>query len=231
MIKKKKEIRNTILINGNTSFEIIEAFKSARTNLLFMLNAEQSKTATVFTSYTPMEGKTTICINMGITFAQTGAKVLIIDADLRKPMIHAYLKTDSTPGLSDKLGGLVNDELCIYRTSYDNLFVMPAGTVPPNPTELLISSNMDELLNTLSSLFDYIFIDTPPIGLVTDAAIVGSKCKGVVPIINGSTTRIEHVKNMQYSLKQVDAKLLGCILNNFNQKTNGYKYMQTPYYK
>lgn len=232
--KKKKNIktisssagntRENHLIDDSTPFAVLEAYKAARTNLMFKLSNESMKNSVVFTSYSPLDGKSTTCLNMAITFAQTGAKVLIIDADLRKPTAHKYLNTKSKPGLSDKLGGLVSDELCIYRTSYDSLFLMPAGTLPPNPTELLISSNLEKLLDTISPLFDYIFIDTPPIGLVTDAAIVGEKTGGVVFVLRGGETRTEFVDYTIKALEKAGANLIGCVLNAFESEKSIYKY-------
>lgn len=223
-------IRSKRIIDDNTKFDVLEAYKAARTNLMFKLNSINGHNSLVFSSYSPMDGKSTTCINMGITFAQTGAKVLIIDADMRKPVVHKYLETPIKPGLSDKLGNFVNDELCIYRTSYENLFLMPAGTLPPNPTELLVSENMSNLLNTLSPLFDYILVDAPPIGIVTDAAVIGSKTKGVVMVLKGSKTRTEHVKDSIDSLEKAGARLIGCVLNSFNKSGKSYKHKKYDRY-
>lgn len=217
-------VRSKKIIDDKTKFDVLEAYKAARTNLMFKLNSIDGHNTIVFSSYSPMDGKSTTCINMGITFAQTGAKVLIIDADMRKPTVHKYLETPIKPGLSDKLGNFVNDELCIYRTSYDNLFLMPAGTLPPNPTELLISDDMSNLLDTLSPLFDYILVDAPPIGVVTDASIIGSKTKGIVMILKGGKTRTEHIKDSIDSLEKAGARLIGCMLNSFSKSGKSYKY-------
>lgn len=230
MAKKKLEVKNisanrkSLIINSKSSFNVVEAYKATRTNLMFALSSKQLKNVVVFTSFSPMDGKTTTCINLGITFAQTGAKVLIIDADLRKPTTHKYLNTPAKPGLSDKLGGFYEDEVCIYKTETDNLFVMPAGTLPPNPTELLISDNMDKLLEAVSPLFDYIFIDSPPIGLVTDAAVLGLKCQGVINVVHAFKSRKEDIHTVANTLEQAGAKLIGVVLNAVDTLGNGYRY-------
>ena len=152
MSKKNSSSRFTgnSIINKDTSFTVIEAFKAARTNLMFMLDSQSDKNSIVFTSYAPMDGKSTTCLNLAITFAQTGAKILVIDADMRKPALHRYMKTQSKPGLSEVLAGISEDKPCIYKTDVDNLFILPSGTVPPNPTELLISKRMEKLIEELS---------------------------------------------------------------------------------
>ena len=228
---KKREKNNSNTINQSTPFLITEAYKAARTNLMFMINKQEQKRGVVFTSYLPMDGKSTTCVNMAITFAQTGAKILVIDADMRNPTAHELLQVQAGPGLSDKLGGIVQEELCIYRTSVENLFLMPAGTQPPNPTELLLRRSMDELLDTLSPLFDYIFIDAPPIGLVTDAVVLGSKTDGVIFVVNGETTKKEYVRKMQNDLQLAGDNLIGCILNSFNNANVFSKAKRNPHYK
>ena len=235
MAKKSRNTRFTehSIINKDSSFNIIEAFKAARTNLMFMLDSQSDKNSIVFTSYAPMDGKSTTCLNLAITFAQTGAKILVIDADMRKPALHRYLKTQSKPGLSELLAGMTDDQPCIYKTDVDNLFILPAGTIPPNPTELLISKNMEKLLEDCKPLFDYIFIDTPPLGLVTDAAIVGAKTLGIINIVNCERSRSEDVDAIKATVEQAGINLIGCIINavplaastkKYRVRSNNYGY-------
>ncbi|MBQ7128990.1 MAG: CpsD/CapB family tyrosine-protein kinase [Clostridia bacterium] len=231
--KNTRFMRNSI-INENSHFNVIEAFKATRTNLMFMLDSNEKKNSIVFTSFAPRDGKTTTCLNLAITFAQTGAKILVIDADLRKPAVHRYMKIQSRPGLSDYLASINDETPSIYKTDISNLYVLPAGTIPPNPTELLISKNMEKLLNDCTPLFDYIFIDAPPLGLVTDAAIVGSKTMGVINVVNCENTRSEEIESIKQSVEQAGINLIGCIMNavpaaainkKYNFKSNyGYSY-------
>lgn len=243
MARKKHGTRFTedAIINKDTSFTVIEAFKAARTNLMFMLDSSNDNNAITFTSYAPMDGKSTTCLNLAITFAQTGARILVIDADMRKPALHRYMKTQSKPGLSEVLAGISEDKPCIYKTDVDNLFILPSGTIPPNPTELLISKRMEKLIEDCSPLFDYIFIDTPPLGLVTDAAIVGAKTHGVINVVNCEGSRSEDVEVIKSSLEQAGINLIGCIINavplaatskkynKFRNSNYGYNYGYVDY--
>lgn len=220
MAKNKKSLRykENSIIDDNTPFAVTEAFKAARTNLMFMIDSQKDKksdkNSIVFSSYAPMEGKSTTCLNLAITFAQTGAKILVIDADMRKPSLHKYMKLQSKPGLSDVLAEIAKDNAsCVQKTDVDNLFVLPAGTIPPNPTELLISEKMDKLLDEFSPLYDYIFIDTPPIGLVTDAAVVGSKTLGIINVVNCERSKTEDIETIRSTVEHVGINLIGCIIN------------------
>ncbi len=222
-MKNTRFTKNSI-INETTPFNVIEAFKATRTNLMFMLDSNEKKNSIVFTSFAPRDGKTTTCLNLAITFAQTGAKILVIDADLRKPAVHRYMKIQSKPGLSDYLASVDDETPSIYKTDVENLYILPAGTVPPNPTELLISKNMEKLLNDCTPLFDYIFIDAPPLGLVTDAAIVASKTMGVINIVNCEHTRSEEIESIKQSVEQAGINLIGCIMNAVPTATMNKKY-------
>lgn len=211
---KKKKISSYVkseLLTENSPFIITEAYKAMRTNLMFMLS--DNKKVVAFTSAMESEGKTTTCLNMGIAFAQTGNKTLIIDMDMRKPRGHRYFEIPSSPGLSDRLGNFTS-ELAISKTEYENLFILPVGTIPPSPPELLMSPALDEVLEQLKREYDYIFIDTPPANVVTDIAIIANKLDGVVFIVRENETMLEAVKQSIDGLQRVNAKILGFILND-----------------
>lgn len=230
---KKKKTRFTYyaIIGEETPFSVIEAFKATRTNLMFMLDSKREKNSIVFTSFAPRDGKTTTSLNLAITFAQTGAKILVIDADMRKPAVHRYMKIQSKPGLSDYLSDFSDSNPSIYKTNIDNLYVLPAGTIPPNPTELLMSKNMEKLLDDCESLFDYIFIDTPPLGLVTDAAIVAAKTLGIINVINCDHTTSEEIENIVQTVDQAGVNLIGCIINAVPLPSASKKYRyRSSYY-
>jgi capsular exopolysaccharide synthesis family protein len=168
---------------------------------------------------------------MAITFAQTGSKTLIIDADMRKPRVHKSFRIQSSPGLSDKLGGF-SDIDCLYDTDYENLTVMPAGTIPPNPAELLSSRAMSELLDKLSESFEYIFIDTPPVDVVTDAAALSRFISGVVLIARHGISTKESTKAAVTALEQAGAVILGFMLNDVNIESRYYtRYNYRNYYQ
>ena len=236
MSKKKRNLRHNKfhLLTDSPQFNTIESYKTARTNLQFKLMNSDDKRCIAFTSSFASEGKTTVCINLAVTFAQTGSKVLIIDADMRCPAVHRYLKVQSSPGLSDKICGFADDQPCVYRTDIENLFVMPAGSIPPNPTELLMSSRMDSFLKVFLNSFDYVFIDAPPVGIVTDAAVIGSKCGGVIMVARQGISRKDKISAALQSLKLVDVNIYGFILNDYisdnNKKYGRYGKYGKGYY-
>ena len=202
------------LLTEESPFIITEAYKAMRTNLMFMLSGgNYTKKVVAFTSSMANEGKTTTCLNMAIAFAQTGKKTLIIDMDMRRPRVHRYFEIPSSPGLSDRLGDFTKD-IPISKTEYENLYVLPVGTIPPSPPELLMSSTFDEIVAELREQYDYVFIDTPPIHVVTDLAIIAEKLDGVVFIVRENTVSLDIVKQSVDSLKRVNAKMLGFIMND-----------------
>ncbi len=211
---KKNKISSYIkseLLTEDSPFIINEAYKAMRTNLMFMLS--DNKKVVAFTSSMANEGKTTTCLNMGIAFSQAGYKVLLIDMDMRKPRAHRYFEIPSSPGLSDRLGGFTK-ELPISKTEYENLHVLPVGTIPPSPPELLMSHAFDEIIESLRGEYDYIFLDTPPIHVVTDLAIIANRIDGVAFVVRESTVSLEVVRQSVDSLQRVNAKILGFILND-----------------
>lgn len=219
--------RKSLLIDKGISFEFIEAYKSLRTNLQFeSINNTIKKL--IITSSIPGEGKTTVALNLAISLAENGQKVLLVDTDFRKPQLHKYLKLESNKigGLTTVLAGLSPIENCIAHFSDLCIYVLTAGPIPPNPTELLSSPKFKELVDKLSDQYDYIIFDTPPVSVVTDAAILSRICDGVLFVLRHNFTTHEIASIAKENLEKVDAKILGCIFNAFNvKKTNkSYKY-------
>lgn len=225
--------KREFLLFDNKSFPVAEAIKAARTNLMF-ITAKDECPVISFTSSHMGEGKSTVCANMALAFAEAGFKTLIIDADMRKPIINKYFKIKSSPGLSDILGGLVKENF-IYPTKYKNLHVLPSGTIPPNPSELLTSERMTLLLSELRNTLDYIFIDTPPILIVTDALAISDKVTGTVLAVRQNYSRTNLIKDAVDAINKVNGKFLGFIFNDYNIEAmsynkqyrygkNGYKY-------
>lgn len=208
---KKHEIR----LKKDSSFEVCEAYRAVRTNLMFLLSQKSYKSVLI-TSSLPEEGKSTTCANLAISIAQTGKRVLIIDADMRNAKIYKIFNLVRGPGLSDVLGGF-SDLKCIQESDEENLSVLTAGTVPPNPSELLASPNFSAALKMLSEHFDYIFLDSPPANLVTDAIAVSSQVDGVMVIAKYGSTQKAIFKAMLEKLEQVNANILGVVLNDVNR--------------
>ncbi len=216
------ERRANTLLTDVTDFATKEAYKAARTNIRFSLSSGRGCKRVIVTSASPGEGKTTTCLNVAIAFAQTDAKVLIIDADLRKPRINRHLSIDRANGLSDLLGGLIDINTAIKRCERHNLDCITAGQIPPNPAELLSSKEMDQLLDELSERYDYIFIDTPPVTVVTEAAAMAKSVDGVILIVRQNHTISESVERARNNLNMANAKILGYILNGVDGQSYGY---------
>ena len=210
------------IINAQTPFEIIEAYKAARTNIMFSLNSEKGCKKVVITSPTSGEGKTTTCINLACTFAETGAKVLIIDSDLRAPRLHKYMKLLNDKGLSNILANFDTVDDCIIKTDRENLDCITSGPVPPNPVELVSTDIMKELIEDLEKRYDYIFIDTPPLNIVTEALILSKYATGTIIVTRQKYTMYKSVERAINSLKFADAKIIGFIMNDVED--NKYVY-------
>jgi capsular exopolysaccharide synthesis family protein len=215
------------IIRSSTGFDTIEAYRSARTNIMFSLVDEEGCKRLIFTSAMAGEGKTTTCINLAVTFARTGANVLVIDADLRLPKIHTYFELDNTRGISDALAGLAQLDDIIQTK--DGIDFITAGYIPQNPAELLASRKMEETIRKLSARYDYIFLDTPPVGVVTDAAAIARLSSGVIFVIRQNYTLHSAVEAAFSGLNFANAKVLGFILNDAESPTAKYMKQRYPY--
>lgn len=170
---RKKEEQNDVLLDDNVPFSVVEAYKMIRTNMMFVLSDSENKRV-VISSALPNEGKTITAINLAIAFSQTGKKVLLIDADLRRPTVYQRLKINNNKGLSSILVGFCSLREAVRNIS-PNFDVLTSGAIPPNPSELLGGNNMSLLLDGLKDYYDYIIIDTPPINMVSDALVLTLK--------------------------------------------------------
>ena len=219
-------------MSPSLKFKVEEAYKSIRANIMFSIMKKGCKRVVV-TSSVAGEGKTTTTINLAITFAQAGQRVLLIDADLRKPKIHQYFSVPNSPGLTDYLGSTVSgvrkDRVdlftVVHPTEFENLSVICSGTIPPNPAELLGSEPMIDFLEDISRDFDYIIIDTPPINIVSDALPLIRESDGVVLVVRYNSSTHPEVERVIASLEFIDAKILGFVLNFVETRAGGkYKY-------
>lgn len=206
---------------------ITEAYRAVRTNLQFAGAGKQIKLIS-FTSTTPFEGKSITISNVAITMAQDDKKVLLIDCDMRKPVQHKKFGLPNK-GLSNCIATGADLDEVIQKEVLPNLDILPSGPVPPNPSELLGSARMSDILKDTTEAYDYVLLDMPPVLPVTDAAVLGSKVDGVVFVISAGSVAPEEVKEAQNRLKQSGANVLGVILNKVPQH-RGYGYNSGYYY-
>ncbi len=230
-MKRSKLMREEFLItNDNTPFSVVESYKILRTNLLFALSTSEKKFI-VMTSAQPMEGKSTVAINLSLALAEAAYKVLLIDGDLRKPVLHKRLKIKNSVGLSNILAGFADEKEAV--TTYTaNLDVLTSGEIPPNPSELLSSSAMEKLLRRMEQSYDFVIIDSPPAMVVADATAVALDCRycfGFAGKVGIASACGKVLSQMEFA----GIKILGMVLNGAGtgkKKYGGYKKYRYSYY-
>ena len=215
--------KNEIISHTNPKSTISEAYRTIRTNLLFS-SPDNKKQVLLVTSMLPFEGKTVLCSNLAITFAKMGKKVLLIDADMRKPRIHKVFNLARGKGLS---AFLVGEESSIGLTDIPGLKILTSGTLPPNPSELLSSKKMQDFIERAREQYDLIIFDSPPILSVSDSAILSTLADGVVVTIKASATPRPAIKQGLQQLSEVGGKVLGCVLNDVDFEKESYYH--SPY--
>lgn len=217
-----RDERSRLLYHQNP-FSVQEAYRSARTNLMFLPQQTEGRgQILVITSANMGEGKSTSCANLSIVLAQNGKRVLLIDCDMRSPKQNKLMDYPQSPGLSEYLAG-IESTLTVRRNEYvDSLDVVTAGSAPPNPAELLSSPKMQKLLAGVSQEYDYIMLDTPPINLVADALVVKAQVDGYVLIVRADHTNRTELDHALLRLQQVEAHVFGFVLNDVNPKSGKY---------
>src|SRR6202142_3143078 len=204
--------------------QMAESYRALRTSLL-LSNLGAPPKVIVVTSARPQEGKTTTSINTAIVLAQKGVRVLLVDADLRRPSVHKTLGMGPRSGLSNVLTGTATAEQTITISPIlPSLFIMPAGTPPPNPAELLASSNMRDLLAELRGKYDHIVIDTPPTLSVTDAVVLAPRADATILVIRSGQTTKQALPRARDILMQVNAHVAGVLLNAVDLTSPDYYY-------
>ncbi|MDR0885092.1 MAG: CpsD/CapB family tyrosine-protein kinase [Clostridiales Family XIII bacterium] len=228
-LRKKNTNKRTTVLNSSLSddmkYRINEAYKVARTNIDFSILKKGCKKI-LFTSSLAGEGKSTTSVNTAISLSQkVDVKVLVIDCDIRKSKVQKFFNMDVTPGLTNYLSGQAKLEAIIRHTNSPNLDVITAGTTVPNPSEILASDQMSDLLTLLDPSYDYIIIDSPPLNVVIDALSLSVKVDGVVIVVKeGSSKEPELAKTIE-TLHRANAKVLGVILNGAAEDIgSSYKY-------
>lgn len=225
---------------GNKDFEFIvakkpdasasEAYRALRTRIKFSrLDKDMLKTILI-TSPISQEGKTTTSINLAGSFAQANYKTIIIDADLRKPRIHSVFNQKRYPGFTDYFFGQATFQEILRKSEVNNLFYITAGTIPPNPSEILSSTQMESFLEKLKNDFDYIIIDSPPVIAVTDSEIISSLVDGTLLVVSANNTEMELMEKAVQLLSHEHSSFIGVLLNNFTYRSGYGSYYKYYYY-
>ena len=218
---------NPLLDNGVPQ-NFAEAFKSVRTNVLFS-SADEGMRTLVVTSAGPGEGKSLVASNLALALAQAGQRVLLIDADMRRPRVHDIFGGSQEPGLSNVLAGNAKTSEAIRKSKTSGLWLMPAGHIPPNPAELLGSRRYTDFIASLAVHFDWVLLDTPPVMVVADSSIVANQSSGVVFVVRADHTSKHSVRAAVEQLEAANAHLIGSVLNSVDLVRNPYYY--SAYYR
>jgi len=219
-------VNPALLLDLDQRSPLAEAFRQLRTSVLLSTPGHAPKTLVV-TSCVPAEGKSTTAINLAVTLAQTGARVLVIDADMRRPTIHSSFGITNERGLCNVLANEMSEaEILTYiqQETESGLYVLTSGPVPPNPAELVGSEHMQRVLNTLKNTFDHVVIDSPPIASFTDVVLLSSICDGVVLVVHANQCSRKVVLRSRQSLEDVGAKIIGIVLNRVDMRSSDYYY-------
>lgn len=228
---ESKTIAGRLITHFAPKSPISEAYRSLRTSIQYAKADSRLKTIIV-TSPGPQEGKSTTVANLAITISQMGSKTLLVDTDLRRPVLHSIFKLSRSIGISNYLVGKVELEDAIFKTEIDNLSLMPCGTLPPNPSELLGSKAMKQCITALKNQFDVILFDSPPILAVTDAAVLSSEVDGVILVVKAGHTDRNAIIRSYEILRNIPNRILGALLNVVNVENvyGSYYYYYYHYY-
>ena len=223
---------NNLLISKDSRSSMAEAYRQLRTSIL-LSTAGHAPKSLLITSSLPAEGKTTTAINTAISLAQTGANVLVIDADMRRPRLHSVFNKSNAEGLSTILSSeLETDEILeiIQKDDESKLFLLPSGPVPPNPAELIGSEQMRNLIVKLEENFTHVVIDSPPIASFTDGVLIASLVDGVILVVHSGKSSRQVVHRSRQILQDIGSKIFGVVLNNVNLRSQDNSYYYQSYY-
>ena len=233
---KKKHLsvkeKTPILLDENTPFAIRESFNQFRTNLMYTFTEADGCPIFGITSVNEDSGKSTVLTNLALSFAQLGKKVLLIDADMRCPALYRFFEIDQNRlGLSEVISGI--EKNVVISDVRPNLNLITSGRIPPNPSELLTSKRFKELLLEWKQAYDIIFVDFPPVGLITDAVTVCGELDGYIFTVASGRDSAKEVNNCIASMEQIGAKIVGVVLNDYNIKGSDsyYRNRYTGYRK
>ena len=211
------------LITAKSSMRILEAYRMARTNLLYSGKSEDGGVVFGVTSASPSDGKSLTCANLAISFAMSGKRVLLIDGDLRLPSVARKMDVPLTPGLSNVLVGAVALDAAVVESEVcANWNILPAGDIPPNPTELLGSGRMKKLIAALEESYDFIVIDLPPVNIVSDALVAAPVLDGMIVVVRENQTTRRALNNCTSQLALSNVKVLGFVMNDSTPSPGSY---------
>ena len=228
-VSKKEQVPDKKIVKP---FQIVEAYKTLRTNLLFTLATAERKTV-IISSAEPHAGKSTTTANLGIVMAQTNFKVLLIDADMRKPSLDRVFHVGRGDGLSKVISNQSTFEQAVVKQVAPNLDLLPAGPIPPNPQELLCSAEMRNLIEQAEKQYHYIFIDAPPVNLVSDALMPMAWCAGMLLVVREGQTGRDDVRDAIESVERIDGRILGTVLTDVKSRRGlrGERYYKAAEYE
>lgn len=222
-----------MLLNKTTPFAVTEAFKKLRTNLRFTLAASDSALSNIaaVSSSLPGEGKSITSANLAISLSQIYPKILLVDADMRKPVQHKLFECSRDSGLSSVLAGTETLEAATVKGVREHLDLLPAGPIPPNPAELLASKNMMKFLTEAGERYDYVIIDTPPVDVVTDALVFAGQVAGLVLVVRPDVCRHALLQRTLSATELAGIKVLGVVTSDHSGDGSLTPYYKGKYYK
>jgi len=230
MKKNKLTQEPRYLIDGeNLPWAVSESYRTLRTNIIFS-QADSPIRSLLITSSIPEEGKSMTSANLAITFALARNKVLLVDSDLRRPVLHRLFELSNTIGLTHLLVGTVEPEEIYQTTRVDNLWVVTSGLIPPNPSELLGSQKMRSFLDLAQKSFDIVLFDSPPVTSMADAAILASLAGNVLLVVRANSTNRDMILRAKQQLETVNSRIIGVVLNSVDLKKERYYYNYYYYY-
>jgi capsular exopolysaccharide synthesis family protein len=212
----------------NPRSPITEAYRTVRTNVQFA-SVDGDVRAILVTSSLPSEGKTSTACNIAVVSAEAGKRVLLIDADMRKPQVHQRFQISNLYGLTSVLIKERSFEECVIESQTPGLMVLPSGPIPPNPYEMLASKAFSDFIQSCKETYDVVIVDSPPVLSVADALVISRSSDGVVFVVDAKKTNRAHAKKATLALQQVNAKILGVVLNRLEKKAAGGYYYYNYY--
>ncbi|UCG41764.1 MAG: polysaccharide biosynthesis tyrosine autokinase [candidate division WOR-3 bacterium] len=225
----RKEVMTSHLITHSDSESSgAEAFRMLRSNLA-LTNTDRPLRTIVVTSAGPSEGKSTVAINLASVLAQAGSRVLLVDADLRHPMLHSVFGRKRQPGLTDLIISDSGAENTVFKSGIDQLFILPSGSIPPSPADLLVSTSAAKLLGRLAGTYDYVVFDTPPVLIAADAPTLGSMADVTILVVRAGRTAVDAVEMARDALLNTGSLVVGCVLNGVSPSSRYGRYYY--YYK
>lgn len=221
-------MKDIIVTHRDPKSTVSEAFRNLRTNVHYTSIDSEIKILQI-TSSIQGEGKSTVTANYAVTVAQSGKKVLLIDCDLRRPQVHKLFNISNKTGLSNVLVGDATTESNIQETKVKNLFILTSGPIPPNPSEMLDSKRMKELMKSVVDYFDMVILDSPPVLPVTDGLILSKIAHGTLLVVSLGTTQKDALKKTVEALENIDANIIGTVVNKASTRSRYYAQYEYEY--